>query len=289
MDNLINRMMESYQENSDENVPDFLPEREEVIRAVSLLRRLLFPGYFDSSGNSACSKQELGESLHEAETCLRRQVCRSLNLEHGQIDECSAMFERAGRLCREFLEKLPDLRDVLLCDVQAAYDGDPAAVSKHEVIFAYPGVFAVTVYRLAHELYLMKIPFIPRMMAEYAHSLTGIEIHPGAEIGRWFFIDHGTGIVIGETAKIGDHAKLYQGVTLGALSTRGGQKLRGKKRHPTLEDEVTVYSGATILGGETVIGKGCVIGGNAFITKPVSPNTKVAIRLPEHKFDTNPQ
>ena len=165
--------------------------------------------------------------------------------------------------------------------MQAAYDGDPAARSEHEIIFAYPGIFAISVYRLAHELYLLSVPFLPRMITEYAHSLTGIDIHPGADISHHFFIDHGTGVVIGETTKIGAYVKLYQGVTLGALSTRGGQDLRGKKRHPTLEDEVTVYSGATILGGESVIGKGSVIGGNVFITKSIPPDTIVNLHNPE--------
>ena len=164
---------------------------------------------------------------------------------------------------------------------EAAFDGDPAAKSMEEIVLAYPGLLAITIYRIAHELFVLKVPLIPRMMTEYAHSRTGVDIHPGATIGRNFFIDHGTGIVIGETTLIGDNVKIYQGVTLGALSTKGGQKLRGKRRHPTIEDDVVIYAGASILGGETVIGKGSVIGSNAFITKPIAPGTRVSIKNQE--------
>ena len=163
-------------------------------------------------------------------------------------------------------------------DIQAAYDGDPAAHSKEEIIFCYPGFFAIFIYRIAHKLYSLKTPSIPRIMSEYAHSQTGIDINPGAEIGEYFFIDHGTGVVIGETTKIGNHVKIYQGVTLGALSTRSGQLLRDIKRHPTIEDNVTIYSSASILGGETVIGKGVVIGGNCFITESVPAGSRVSVR-----------
>ena len=192
--------------------------------------------------------------------------------------------DAADDIVSAFLEKLPSLREVLATDVQAAYDGDPAAFNTDEVIFSYPGLLAITVNRLAHELFLMGVPLIPRMMTEYAHSVTGIDIHPGASIGRYFFIDHGTGVVIGETTVIGNGVKLYQGVTLGALSTRGGQSLRHKKRHPTLEDNVTVYSGASILGGETVIGTEAVIGSNAFVTSSVPAHTRVSIKNPELQF-----
>jgi serine O-acetyltransferase len=171
-------------------------------------------------------------------------------------------------------------------DLQAAYDGDPAATGKDEVIYSYPGLFAITVYRLAHVLYELKVPMLPRMMTEHAHSVTGIDIHPGATIGKFFFIDHGTGIVVGETTIIGENVKVYQGVTLGALSTRGGQSLRGVRRHPTIEDNVTIYAGASILGGETVIGHDCVIGSNAFITRSIAPGTTVSIKNQELQFKT---
>lgn len=170
-------------------------------------------------------------------------------------------------------------------DVQAAFDGDPAAFNKDEIIFSYPRLFAVMVNRIAHELYLLNILLIPRIMTEYAHNATGIDIHPGATIGKYFFIDHGTGIVIGETAVIGENVKIYQGVTLGALSTRGGQKLKSQKRHPTIDDNVTIYSGASILGGETVVGKNVVVGGNTFITKSIPEGTRVSIKNQELRFN----
>ena len=169
-------------------------------------------------------------------------------------------------------------------DLQAFYDGDPAATGMEEIIYAYPGLFAITVYRLAHVLYTLKVPMIPRIMTEHAHSITGIDIHPGATVGKFFFIDHGTGIVVGETTVIGDNVKIYQGVTLGALSTRGGQSLRGKRRHPTIEDNVTIYAGASVLGGDTVIGHDCVIGSNAFITHSIPPCTTVSIKSQELQF-----
>lgn len=182
---------------------------------------------------------------------------------------------KAAEKCDRFLDKLVEVQDILVTDVDAAYEGDPAAYSKDEIIYSYPGIYAIMVYRLAHELQLLEVPLIPRIMTEHAHSKTGIDIHPGAQIGKYFFIDHGTGIVIGETTVIGEHVKVYQGVTLGGLSTSGGQLLKGKKRHPTIEDNVTIYSGASILGGNTVIGEGALIGGNAFVTKSVPPHTRV--------------
>lgn len=189
--------------------------------------------------------------------------------------------EQVKELCKEFLYRIPAVRAQMETDLQAAYDGDPAATGYDEIVLAYPGIYAITVYRLAHELYMLNVPLIPRMMTEQAHSITGIDIHPGATIGSHFFIDHGTGIVIGQTTIIGDHVKLYQGVTLGGLSTRGGQSLAGAKRHPTIEDNVTIYAGATILGGETVIGSGSVIGANAFVTRSIPANTTVIMKSPE--------
>ena len=167
------------------------------------------------------------------------------------------------------MKRIPKIREYINTDVEATFEGDPASTGTDEIIFSYPGLYAIFVFRVAHELHQLEVPLIPRMMTEYAHSLTGIDIHPGATIGKYFFIDHGTGIVIGETTLIGEHVKIYQGVTLGALSTRGGQRLRGSRRHPTIEDNVTIYSNASILGGDTVIGRGVTIGGNAFITKSV--------------------
>lgn len=189
--------------------------------------------------------------------------------------------ERVRNLSREYLDRIPTVRALVETDLEAAFAGDPAATGYDEIVLAYPGLYAISVYRLAHELYLLDVPLIPRMMTEMAHSTTGIDIHPGANIGSHFFIDHGTGIVIGQTTVIGDRVKLYQGVTLGGLSTRGGQSLAGVKRHPTIEDGVTLYAGATILGGETVIGKGCIIGANAFVTRSIPANTTVIMKSPE--------
>ena len=263
---------------------NYLPDKNEITEILALLRQLFFPGYFDNDGNKS-KRRGLKGAVAEIEKRLSLQICRALNLSGDALD-CSNMFGRANEICRAFLSKLPIVIELLYTDVQAAYDGDPAAGSEHEIIFAYPGVFAISVYRIAHELQLLSVPLIPRMMTEYAHSLTGIDIHPGANIGHHFFIDHGTGIVIGETTEIGAYAKIYQGVTLGALSTRGGQSLKGKKRHPTLGDEVTVYSNASILGGNTEIGDGCVIGGNVFLTKSVPAHTRVNLKNHEVEYDS---
>ena len=189
--------------------------------------------------------------------------------------------EQTADICTKFFDALPEIQRTLLTDVQALYDGDPAAGSKEEVIFTYPGLYAIYVYRIAHVLYDLGVPIIPRVMTEIAHSSTGIDIGAGANIGEYFFIDHGTGVVIGETTTIGDHVKLYQGVTLGALSTRGGQRLAGVKRHPTIEDNVTIYSNASVLGGETVIGEGSVIAGSTFVTFSVPPHSRVSVKEQE--------
>ena len=199
----------------------------------------------------------------------------------------AAKTAKAEEITFRFLERIPAIRALAETDVQAAFDGDPAAFNNEEIIYSYPGLFAILVSRIAHELHLLGVPLIPRIMTEYAHSQTGIDIHPGASLGKFFFIDHGTGIVIGETTEIGDNVKVYQGVTLGALSTRGGQSLKSKKRHPTICDDVTIYAGASILGGNTVIGKGAVIGANAFITSSIPEGAKVSIKNQElhYRYD----
>ena len=250
-----------------------LPDRNSIIGIIKELRRLFFPAYFGEAQLMALPAESYAALLLERiETALTAQVALSL-----PEDQAFA----AGALTHEILEQLPRIQQMLMTDIEATFDGDPAAADKEEIIFAYPGLFAIFVYRVAHELYLRHIPMIPRMMTEYAHSRTGIDIHPGAQIGSWFFIDHGTGIVIGETTVIGDHVKVYQGVTLGALTTRGGQSLRGKRRHPTIEDNVTIYAGASILGGDTVIGRDCVIGSNVFITHSIPPCTTVSVKSQE--------
>ncbi|MDY4220888.1 MAG: serine O-acetyltransferase EpsC, partial [Candidatus Faecousia sp.] len=211
---------------------------------------------------------------------LNKQIAIVLR---GQMEEAQAE-KKAQEISLEFFRAIPGVRAICQTDVEAFFDGDPAAYSTDEIIFCYPGLFAVTVYRLAHVLYTLGVPMLPRIMTEHAHSITGIDINPGAAIGKYFFIDHGTGIVVGETTVIGDHVKIYQSVTLGALTTRGGQSLRGKKRHPTIEDNVTIYAGASILGGETVIGKDSVIGSNVFITHSIPASTTVSVKSQELQF-----
>ena len=251
------------------------PDKDVIIDLIEKLRRIVFPGYFREKNYQIYNaKHNLSMLIEDVMYNLSRQVSLVF-LESGRTEE------DAQETCLAFLGKIPQVRAMVQTDLQAAYDGDPAATGMAEVIFSYPGLFAITVYRLAHELYALHVPMIPRIMTEYAHSITGIDIHPGATIGKYFFIDHGTGIVVGETTVIGDNVKIYQGVTLGGLSTRGGQSLRGKRRHPTIEDNVTIYANASILGGDTVIGQGCVIGASAFITKSVPACTTVSIKSQE--------
>ncbi|HIQ76929.1 MAG TPA: serine acetyltransferase [Candidatus Faecousia excrementipullorum] len=255
------------------------PEADVVVQLLEKLRRILFPGYFREK-NYRMYHVEANLSLLTEDVLynLSKQLSR---IYEGQGEEPEAAMRHAQEVGLAFLREIPRVRAMLQTDLQAAFDGDPAAGSMAEILFAYPGMFAVFVYRLAHVLYTLEVPMLPRMMTEHAHSLTGIDIHPGATIGEYFFIDHGTGVVIGETTVIGNRVKLYQGVTLGALSTRGGQKLRGKRRHPTIADDVTIYAGASVLGGDTVIGQGSVIGSNVFITKSVPPCTTVTIKSQE--------
>ena len=253
-----------------------LPDRSAIISLIKELRRLFFPAYFGDPQLMALPAENYAALLLERiETALTAQIALALPEEESS---------QASRITQSIVAELPRIQQVLLTDIEATFDGDPAAANKEEIIFAYPGLFAIFVYRIAHELYLRQVPMIPRMMTEYAHSRTGIDIHPGAQIGPWFFIDHGTGIVIGETTVIGSHVKLYQGVTLGALSPRAGHASLPGKRHPTVCDYVTIYSGASILGGETVIGEHSVVGGNAFLTGSVADNTRVVITAPETVF-----
>lgn len=264
-----------------------LPSREAVIEILADLMDILYPGYFRRQnlhmGNVEYHVGDLIDGLHDK---LTTQITRALRHEqqHLKQDPAGQDLEAiAQQRTLQFLKKLPAIRMVLEQDVQAAFEGDPAAKGHHEIIFSYPGLEAISVYRLSHELLLLGIPLIPRMMTEAAHSKTGIDIHPGARIGAGFFIDHGTGVVIGETCDIGLGVKLYQGVTLGALSfpkDASGNIIRGMKRHPTLEDDVVVYANATILGGDTIVGKGAVIGSNVWLTQSVVPGTVVALEKP---------
>lgn len=277
-----------------------LPSRSTIILLIKELRRIMFPGYFgDENLSTYVGDYFVGSHLNHVYQTLKEQIITALVYKSESVQELSGKStEEAGgsaltlgeaehqaeAICQYFISRLPYIQQMLLKDVQAGFDGDPAAQSKEDIIASYPGLFAIYVYRIAHELYLRQVPYIPRIMTEYAHSRTGIDINSGAAIGEYFFIDHGTGVVIGETTTIGNHVKLYQGVTLGALSTRMGQQLAGVKRHPTIEDNVTIYSGSTILGGNTVIGRGTVIGGNAFITESVAEETKVIVKNPEMTF-----
>lgn len=255
-----------------------LPDRKAIIAILKETRRLMFPAYFGDPALMSLSPIDYSALLlGRIEAALTAQIALALPTEEA---------ERAPELSREIIEQFPAIQKQLLTDIDAIFEGDPAAQNKEEIIFAYPGLFAIFAYRVAHELYLRHVPIIPRMMTEYAHSRTGIDIHPGATIGSHFFIDHGTGIVVGETTHIGDHVKLYQGVTLGALSPRGGHASLPGKRHPTVENGATIYSGASILGGETTIGENAVVGGNAFLTESVAPETRVVIRPPEAIFKT---
>jgi serine O-acetyltransferase len=267
-----------------------LPSHSEVIRALVTFHELLFPGYIGLQGLAGAELQMYVEqrlaSLHKV---LTEQIQRATGHETQIGSECTFSHEDAAAATAEFLSLLPQVRKVLGSDVQAAYDGDPAANSFDEIIFSYPSIYAVMVYRLAHELFKMGVPLIPRIMTEHAHHRTGIDIHPGTRIGSRFFIDHGTGVVIGGTAIIGNNVKLYQGVTLGAFSfdkDGTGNLVRNTKRHPTIEDDVVIYAGATILGGETVIGRGSVIGGNVWLTHSVPPGTRVLQDSPNLRIIT---
>lgn len=253
-----------------------LPDRQAVILLIKDIRRLIFPAYYGEAALMSLAPEDYAALLLER---IEKQLFRQIALTLPEVQE-----DRAAELAAEMVTRLPKIARMVQLDLEATFDGDPAAGSREEILFSYPGLFAILVYRVAHELYEMKIPILPRMMAEYAHSHTGIDIHPGAQIGDHFFIDHGTGIVVGETTIIGDRVKLYQGVTLGALSTRDGHHSQPGKRHPTVEDDVTIYSGATILGGNTSIGRGSVVGGNAFLTSSVQKDTRVVIHAPETVF-----
>ena len=262
------------------------PDKGEVIQITDHLLQLVFPGYFrDRIYKIYNHRNSLSVLVEDIVYHLNKQVRLALPYDGTYSGFTDSETDReAEAIVAEFFTRLPAVREYVETDPQAAYEGDPAAGYLDEIILSYPGLKASTINRLAHELYLLRVPLIPRLMTEYAHSVTGIDIHPGAQIGRYFFIDHGTGIVIGESTVIGDHVKIYQGVTLGALSTKGGQILKNLKRHPTIEDNVTIYSGASILGGDTVIGEGSVIGGNVFITKSVPAHTTVSVKNQELVF-----
>lgn len=287
--NLVEKMIKSYEEYGGINQAGDLelPSKQAVIEILEDLLSLLFPGYFGKvKVDKTNVRYFVGSVLSSVYSKLVNEVEKSLKYisKHFGVGSEETCRKRAKAIVKEVLEKLPEIRALLIGDVQAAYDGDPAAKSTDEVILSYPCVLAIATYRIAHELYIRGVPIIPRIMTEYAHSITGIDIHPGAKIGKNFFIDHGTGVVIGETTEIGDNVKIYQGVTLGALSfprDERGKIVKGLKRHPTVGNNVVIYAGATILGGETVIGDDAVIGGNAWITSSIPPGTKVIVAPPK--------
>ena len=282
---IVNNLLKDYRDDRDINKIELFnqPDRVKVVEMLDKLMKIIYPGFFnDKRYRFYNMDSRLTTLIEDVMYNLNKQVSIALTqLPENKGKRPYMMEEEAQDICIKFFEKLPKIREYVDTDVQAAYDGDPAAYNKNEIILSYPGLQAISINRIAHELHVLGVPLIPRIMTEYAHSKTGIDIHPGATIGKYFFIDHGTGIVVGETTIIGKNVKVYQGVTIGALSTKGGQSLKKVKRHPTIEDNVTIYSGASILGGDTVIGENCVIGSNAFITQSIAPDTRVTIKNQE--------
>lgn len=285
MQNAINKISENYI--YDHEFPIYcdnmrLPNRSEIVSIIKDIQKVVFPAYFCGS---EARGMDCKEFIEKTLITIYYQLKTQLELAHSlcKCTKVNKVFDadKIDEICSEFIDEIPNIQNKLIKDITANFEGDPAATSKAEIILSYPGFYAIFVYRFAHELYKRNVPFIPRMMTEHAHSKTGIDINPGAEIGEYFFIDHGTGIVIGETTTIGNNVKIYQGVTLGALSPRKGQVLSGVKRHPTVEDNVTIYANSTILGGDTVIGENSVIGGNSFVTESVDKNSYVSIKAPE--------
>ena len=266
----------------------YLPNRHSAVEAVDRLMQLIFPGYFGRQGLTPNSlPYHVGELVGELFDLLFEPIhyCLRFRADRPDCPQTDIACDReAERIVLAFFNRLPRVREMAVDDVAAHFEGDPAAGSHEETIFSYPGLYAITVQRLAHELYEMDVPLLPRTITEHAHAQTGIDIHPGAELGGRLLIDHGTGVVIGETCRVGVNVKIYQGVTLGALAPGHGQKLRGMRRHPTIEDDVTIYAGATILGGDTVIGRGSTIGGNVFLTQSVPPNTRVVAEPPSLRY-----
>ena len=261
------------------------PDQNAILHVIRELFQIVYPGYYrdpDTTRRVFNMDAWISTTLDDVLINLAEQIEIALRYTDAfHLKSAEDVREASQKIAIEFVRRIPRVREYLDTDVQAILDGDPAAYSKSEIILSYPGLYAITVFRLAHELYLLKVPMIPRIMTEHAHGCTGVDIHPGATIGKYFMIDHATGIVVGETTIIGEHVKIYQGVTIGALSTRQGHSLQGKKRHPTIEDHVTIYSGASILGGQTVIGHHVVIGGNCFITSAVPSNTRVNVKNQE--------
>lgn len=275
--NVLSELDLVYQRNNlNKESSEAIPEIAQVEKALELIRSIIFPVF--------SNKEHLDMSAELAQfvEIMEIEICRSLNLKPELKKlERTERHKEAKRILNDYLSQLPEILELLLGDLDAIYEGDPAAESRMEIAISYLSYQAIVIYRLAHPFYEAGVPIIPKLMSEYAHKLTGVDIHPGAQIGKNFFIDHGTGIVIGESAVIGDNVKIYQGVTLGALSLKEGRDLRSVKRHPTIGNRVVIYANATILGGDTVIGDGVIIGGGTFITKSVEENTQVYLDAKE--------
>ncbi len=290
--NAINSCIDGLFGDNDERLSEknikYIPSKTEICNILEDVKKILYPKYFSS--NNIASKKACFDQLSNISERLKKQIELAFSYEISQncknVFCCEGITEKATQVVCEFIKELPNVVELLKLDIQATLEGDPAAGNVDIILMTYPGIDAIFTYRLSHILYKQGVPLIPRIMTEYAHSKTGIDIHPGATIGKSFVIDHGTGIVIGETTEIGDGVKLYQGVTLGAISLKNAQSLVGKKRHPTLKNNVTIYSGATVLGGNTVLGEGSIIGSSAFITKSVEDGVTVAIEKPKLRLYT---
>lgn len=291
--NIVDTILNDVNQCSDDDKKEhILLDKEAIIKVIGDLETIMFPAHFAKKKNLSCFalRYELNGLISNVYTTLTEQIAKALPYdENFTVTNEHHCRSYGSAQTAAFLDQLTTVREYLKTDLQAAYDGDPAAYNTDEIIFSYPGFYAIMVNRLAHELYKLKIPMIPRIMTEHAHSMTGADIHPGAQIGKYFFIDHATGVVIGETSIIGEHVKIYQGVTLGGLSTRAGQGLKGCKRHPTIGNNVTIYSNASILGGETVIGDGCTIAGNSFITRSVAPFMRISNKQSELVISPDPR
>jgi len=291
---VLEKIIESCNEQNCSSHIDYepIPSKESVVSIINKLLEIIFPGFFNPEKLDPINLNfHIGQSVTQLYSMMAEQVVSSIRHDCMRYNlTCRECIENGFDITLKVLEKIPEIRNTLATDVQAAYDGDPAARSYDEIIFSYPGIYAITIYRVAHLLYQFDVPLLPRIMTEHAHSQTGIDIHPGAVIGERFVIDHGTGVVIGETATIGKDVRIYQGVTLGALSLpRGaGEKFRGQKRHPNIEDNVIIYSGATLLGGNTTIGARSVIGGNVWLTESVPPDTQVIMEKPQLVYKKGP-
>lgn len=287
MSELAELLIEDYKKNRDiDSLKVFeLPDQSRIVEIIEELMMILMPGYYrEKSYRTYSVEKKINVIIEDVMYLLSKQIEVALLYDKEYEDTRKLVRKEASKhIVMEFFRQIPKIREYLNTDIIATFEGDPAANSKDEIVLAYPGLYATAIYRLAHELQVLDVPLIPRIMTEYAHRKTGVDIHPGATIGKYFCMDHATGVVIGSTSLIGDYVKIYQGVTVGALSTKDGQQLHGTKRHPTIEDNVTLYSGASVLGGKTVIGEGAVIGGNAFVTKSVEPYTTVTVKIHDKK------